>query len=603
MRSNDRKLLFEDVGLVTMRPSDVPTYVEAGAADIGITGKDVLAEQSEREVYELLDLRLRPLRDGRRDRRRARTPRRRRCAGSASCGSRRSTRRSRAATSRRTGRQVEIVEVKGSVELAPLTGLAEGIVDLTATGTTLRENGLVDREEIFVSTARLIANPVAHKLKAAEIDDVVGRVRDWSSRVRVERLQVDGDPGADRRGRAGHGAAAGSVADEVAGIIAAVRAGGDAALTSSDPVRPRRRRARGRRPAGATRGARRRSTRRCARARGRDRQRRASPRRAWGRTARSSLPQGQTVTLREVPVRRAAVYAPGGRNPYPSTVVMGVVTARAAGVEEVYVVAPPPAIPVILAAAALCGADEVYADGRRAGGRRARVRHRIDPAGRRDRRPGQPVGAGGQAAGVGRRRHRRLRRAERPAVVLDGGRRSRPGRARPAGPGRARRASLAGRQRRRRRARRARRPGTRSPRRARPSTRAPSCSRTRRALQRRSRVAEALAPEHLQLVGRGREALAPRVRTPAACSWGPRAAPRSATTSPVRTTRLPTGGAARFASGLTARHFRRRMSEVRVGAAAAALAAAGAPIAAAEGFPVHAAVDGAADRQHAGSAR
>ena len=67
-----------------------------------------------------------------------------------------------------TGRQVEIVEVKGSVELAPLTGLAEGIVDLVATGTTLRENGLVVREELFPSSARLIANPVSYKLRAAE---------------------------------------------------------------------------------------------------------------------------------------------------------------------------------------------------------------------------------------------------------------------------------------------------------------------------------------------------------------------------------------------------------------------------------------------------
>ena len=76
-----------------------------------------------------------------------------------------------------TGRQAEIVEVKGSVELAPLTGLVEGIVDLTATGTTLRENGLVIREEIFGSTARLIANPVAHKLKAEQIDSVLERAR------------------------------------------------------------------------------------------------------------------------------------------------------------------------------------------------------------------------------------------------------------------------------------------------------------------------------------------------------------------------------------------------------------------------------------------
>jgi ATP phosphoribosyltransferase len=75
-----------------------------------------------------------------------------------------------------TGRQAEIVEVKGSVELAPLTGLVEAIVDLTATGTTLRENGLVIREEIAVCTARLIANPVAHKLRATTIDRLLERI-------------------------------------------------------------------------------------------------------------------------------------------------------------------------------------------------------------------------------------------------------------------------------------------------------------------------------------------------------------------------------------------------------------------------------------------
>src|SRR5204863_2958458 len=73
------------------------------------------------------------------------------------------------------------------------------------------------------------------------------------------------------------------------------------------------------------------------------------------------LEQGQSVRLREVPVARAAVYAPGGRAPYPSSVVMGAVTARAAGVDEVVVAAPPHT--VILAAAALCGADEVFTMG------------------------------------------------------------------------------------------------------------------------------------------------------------------------------------------------------------------------------------------------
>jgi ATP phosphoribosyltransferase len=178
VRANDRKLLFGDVGIVTMRPSDVPTYVEAGAADIGITGKDVLMEQSERNVFELLDLGFGRCRmvlatvEGDPD--------------PAAEALRRlgvvrvATKYPKIATGwfERTGRQAEIVEVKGSVELAPLTGLAEGIVDLTATGSTLRENGLVVREEIFASTARLIANPVAHKLRAAEVDDVVARMRE-----------------------------------------------------------------------------------------------------------------------------------------------------------------------------------------------------------------------------------------------------------------------------------------------------------------------------------------------------------------------------------------------------------------------------------------
>jgi ATP phosphoribosyltransferase len=175
VRANDRKLLFEDVGIITMRPSDVPTYVESGAADIGITGKDVLMEQSEREVYELADLgygRCRMvLASEAGDDRGAEALKR--------LGVMRiATKYPRIATAyfERTGRQVEIVEVKGSVELAPLTGMVEAIVDLTATGTTLAENNLVIREEIAVATARLIANPVADKLKAAAIDAVLERI-------------------------------------------------------------------------------------------------------------------------------------------------------------------------------------------------------------------------------------------------------------------------------------------------------------------------------------------------------------------------------------------------------------------------------------------
>ena len=176
VRENDRKLLFEDAGIVTMRPSDVPTYVEAGAADIGITGKDVLMEQAEREVYELHDLGFglckMVLASEEGDDRAEEALRR---LGTMRIATKYPNMAS--AYFERTGRQVEIVEVKGSVELAPLTGLVEAIVDLTATGTTLRENGLVIREEIATSTARLIANPVAHKLKAAAIDDLLGRLR------------------------------------------------------------------------------------------------------------------------------------------------------------------------------------------------------------------------------------------------------------------------------------------------------------------------------------------------------------------------------------------------------------------------------------------
>jgi ATP phosphoribosyltransferase len=184
LRSNDRKLLFEDIGVITMRPSDVPTYVESGAADIGITGKDVLLEQAahgsgypaRREVYELLDLRYG------------------RCmmvlaskAGPDPAAEalrrlgvmRVATKYPRIAERHleETGRQAEIVEVKGSVELAPLTGMVEAIVDLTATGTTLREHDLIVREEIVECTARLIANPVAHKLQAQAIDRLLERLR------------------------------------------------------------------------------------------------------------------------------------------------------------------------------------------------------------------------------------------------------------------------------------------------------------------------------------------------------------------------------------------------------------------------------------------
>ena len=157
-------------------PDGRVVHLEHGAADIGITGKDVLLEQEGREVYELLDLgfggwrmvvaaradgdalgealrRLGPVRIA------TKYPR---VASEHFAG---------------TGRQADIVEVKGSVEIAPLTGLVDAIVDLTASGRTLEENDLEEREEIAVCTARLVANPVAHKLKAEAVDALVERMR------------------------------------------------------------------------------------------------------------------------------------------------------------------------------------------------------------------------------------------------------------------------------------------------------------------------------------------------------------------------------------------------------------------------------------------
>jgi ATP phosphoribosyltransferase len=183
VRSESRSLIFPggDVTLVTMRPSDVPTYVEAGAADVGITGKDVLLEQADRMVYELLDLgygRCRMVLAGRK--------------GDASLGEtqrrlgmmRIATKYPRVAERyfEATGRQVEVIEVKGSVELAPLIGLGDGIVDLVATGRTLEENDLEVREEIVECTARFVANRVAHKLRAREVDELMARLREATGR-------------------------------------------------------------------------------------------------------------------------------------------------------------------------------------------------------------------------------------------------------------------------------------------------------------------------------------------------------------------------------------------------------------------------------------
>jgi ATP phosphoribosyltransferase len=176
LRSDSRSLLFQgsELTLVTMRPSDVPTYVEAGAVDLGITGKDVLMEQEERVVYELLDLGYGYCRMVVATRSSNDADELERRLGAIRIASKYPRVASR--YFEQSGRQAEVIEVKGSVELAPLSGLAEGIVDLTASGRTLRENSLEIREVIADCTARLVANRVAHKLRQSEIDELVERI-------------------------------------------------------------------------------------------------------------------------------------------------------------------------------------------------------------------------------------------------------------------------------------------------------------------------------------------------------------------------------------------------------------------------------------------
>ena len=285
------------------------------------------------------------------------------------------------------------------------------------------------------------------------------------------------------------------------------------------------------------------------------------------------LPQGQTVLLREVPVRRGAVYAPGGRHPYPSSVVMGAVTARAAGVDEV-VLAAPGGHPTILAAAALCGVDEVY----RMGGAQAIAA--LAYGTETIRRVDVIVGPGSLWV-------QEAKRQVSGIVGIDGF----------AGPSDLTVIASTG----------------VDPEPLKLDLMAQAehgegslvvavsdddavldaleVGVTVRAtdLDAALAFAEALAPEHLQLAGEAAERLAPRVRSAGCLFVGAESGTAFGDYVAGSNHTLPTDGAARFASGLSARHFRRRMAEVRIGAAAPQLAQAGVPIAHAEGFPEHAA--------------
>ena len=157
------------VRLIIVRATDVPTYVAHGGADIGVAGKDVLLEQGGHGLYEPIDLgiaRCRLMVAGRPD-------------------TRLEGRRVRVATkfvniTRRhfaaKGRQVDLIKLYGSMELAPLVGLADVIVDLVDTGNTLRANGLTPLEPIADISSRLVVNKASMKLRHREIKPLLGRI-------------------------------------------------------------------------------------------------------------------------------------------------------------------------------------------------------------------------------------------------------------------------------------------------------------------------------------------------------------------------------------------------------------------------------------------
>ncbi len=176
---SSRKLILDtsvpEVKLVIIRTTDVPTYVELGAADLGVAGKDVLLEHGGSGLYEPLDLgiaRCRLMVAGRPGA--GEGPGRLRIATKYV----ESARRYYAAQ----GRQVEIIKLYGSMELAPLVGLADLIVDLVDTGNTLKANGLVPLEHIADISSRLIVNKAAMKMKHAAITALVDRLREAVAR-------------------------------------------------------------------------------------------------------------------------------------------------------------------------------------------------------------------------------------------------------------------------------------------------------------------------------------------------------------------------------------------------------------------------------------
>ena len=176
IREENRKLVFENeaagVRYFWVKPSDVAIYVERGAADIGVAGKDILLEYRP-DVYELVDLGIGKCRmcvAGKKD-----------FYDDPGRTLRVATKFPRIAADYYAGRSrnIDIIKLNGSIEIAPLLGLSDVIVDIVETGETLLENGLEPKETIVPISARLIANKVAYKYKNAEIRELCRKVSEF----------------------------------------------------------------------------------------------------------------------------------------------------------------------------------------------------------------------------------------------------------------------------------------------------------------------------------------------------------------------------------------------------------------------------------------
>ena len=180
IKENNRKLIFEnkEKGLryFWVKPSDVSIYVERGAADIGVAGKDILLEY-EPDIYEMLDLNIGKCR----------------MAVAAKKDFRDNSERTLKVATKFVniarqyytgiGRDIDIIKLNGSIEIAPILGLSDVIVDIVETGTTLKENDLEVRETVVPISARLIVNKTAFKFKTAQIEQIL---RDMKEQVKTD---------------------------------------------------------------------------------------------------------------------------------------------------------------------------------------------------------------------------------------------------------------------------------------------------------------------------------------------------------------------------------------------------------------------------------